>query len=99
MFVSMHTISEGGGNTVFKLHALRLGDYFVASINYATYDFTVSAEWDAHPACVAILETLSEDNEKPISISLGGERIGLDPVIAGELFDCLLAFTIINEHQ
>ena len=99
MYVSMHPDPERSGAMVFKLRALKLGDYYVGSKNFSTYEFYVPSGWDPHPVCVSILETVTEDDEKPISIWLGSERIRIDPIMAGELFDCLFAFTIIKDHQ
>ena len=99
MFISMHTNQTESGDTVFRVRALKLGDYYVGSENFGSYDFTVRQDWDPHPACVAILETLSKDNDRPIKVTLGEHTIRIDPVVADELFDCLFAFTIIKDHQ
>lgn len=96
MYVSMH---PNDLNTVFRLRAMKLGDYYVGSKNFGSYEFTVPRGWNTHPACVEILKTLSEDQDRPIKLELGDKAIGIDPIIAGELFDCLFAYTIIKDHQ
>ena len=96
MYVSMH---PNDVNTVFRLHALKLGDYYIGSKNYGYHDFIVPRGWNTNPACVEILKTLSEDQDRPISLVLGDKIISIDPVIGDELFDCLFAYTVIKDHQ
>ena len=96
MYVSFHPNDR---YSVFRLHALKMGNYYLGSKSGDSHDFRVKNGWNAHPACVSILETLAEDRERPIRLTLGGEEIVIDLVIADELFDCLFAYTIMRDHQ
>lgn len=96
MYVSMH---PNDLNTVFRLHALKMGDYYIGSRNNGHYDFIVGKEWDPDPVLSEIMTTLADDEDRPIAIVLGGHSISIDPTIGGDLFRCLFAYTTINEDQ
>jgi len=96
MYVSMH---PNDLNTVFRLHALKMGDYYIGSENNGYYDFIVGKGWDPDPALSEIMTTLSEDEDRPIAIVLGHHRIRIDPVIGGELFCCLFAYIDVVDPE
>ncbi len=96
MYVTFHPNDR---YSVFRLHALKMGNYYLGSRNSKSYDFRVRNGWDAHPASVSILETLAGDRDRLIALSLGGEEIIIDLVLADELFDCLFAYMIMRDHQ
>ena len=90
MYVSMH---PNDLNTVFRLHTLKLGNYYIGSRRNGHYDFIVAKGWNPDPVLSEIMTTLDEDEDRPISIVLGDHRISIDPFIGCELFCCLFAYT------
>ena len=96
MYVSMH---PNDLNTIFRLHALKLGDYYIGSKNYGYHDFIVGKGWNPDSALSEIMTTLSEDEDRPIAVVLGDHTISIDPIIGCDLFRCLFAYTTTDDHQ
>lgn len=99
MFVAMHTESGPCNTITFRLHALKMGNYYIASRRYGFYDLHVPREWDVHPACVGIMAFLAEKQDEALDIPLGDARIRLDPVLASDLFDCLFEYALRKNDE